>query len=209
VSFPFTSFLSSRHLQCTGTAIRVSRMSCGPGRCAQGLPGRCGCARCRQARPAAVVRARTHTNTRAQRRAHTHTSTRARAHTHKHPRTEKPAVGSHATCAAALPSGSPPAPSSLSTQFWTVENCQPSNPTNFGHCFRVPRDSQGLWGPHEQYLSEPWAPGHAVLCVWKPERRSFTQSKCHARLLSVRFSRSQSQSSRPYVWGVGLTQQIA
>ena len=32
------------------------------------------------------------------------------AHTHKHPRTETPAVGSHATCAAALPSGSPPRP---------------------------------------------------------------------------------------------------
>jgi hypothetical protein len=47
-------------------------------------------------------------------------------------------------------------------------------------------------GPHEQYLSDPWAPGHAVLCVWKPERRSFTHSKCHARLLSVRFFRSQS-----------------
>jgi hypothetical protein len=29
--------------------------------------------------------------------------------------------------------------------------------------------SQGLWGPHEQYLSDPWAPGHAVFCVWKPE----------------------------------------
>jgi hypothetical protein len=56
-----------RHLHCTGTAIRVSRMSCGPGRCAQGSPGRCGCARCRQARPAAVVRARTHTSIRAQR----------------------------------------------------------------------------------------------------------------------------------------------
>ena len=36
----------------------------------------------------------------------------ARAHTHKHPRTEMPAVGSHATCAAALTSGSPPAQSS-------------------------------------------------------------------------------------------------
>ena len=36
-----------------------------------------------------------------------------RAHTHKHPRTEMPAVGSHATCAAALPSGYPPDPSSL------------------------------------------------------------------------------------------------
>ena len=54
----------------------------------------------------------------------------ARAHTHKHPRTEMPAVGSHAICAAALTSGSPPAPSSLSTQFRTVENCQLSNPTN-------------------------------------------------------------------------------
>ena len=37
----------------------------------------------------------------------------ARAHTHKHPRTEMPVVGSHATCANALPSGSPPSPSSL------------------------------------------------------------------------------------------------
>ena len=35
--------------------------------CAQGSPVRCGCARCRQARPAAVVRTRTHTSTRAQR----------------------------------------------------------------------------------------------------------------------------------------------
>ena len=67
----------------------------------------------------------------------------------------------------------------------------------------------GLWGVHEQYLSNLWATGHAVLCAWKPERRSFTHSKCHARLLSVRFFRSQSESSRPYVWGVGLTQQIA
>ena len=33
----------------------------------------------------------------------------------------------------------PPAPSSLSTQFRTVENCQPSNPTNFGLVFRSPR----------------------------------------------------------------------
>ena len=39
----------------------------------------------------------------------------------------------------------------------------------FRPCFQVPTDSQGLWGPHEQYLSDPWAPGHAVLCVWKPE----------------------------------------
>jgi hypothetical protein len=33
----------------------------------------------------------------------------------------------------------PPAPSSLTTQFQTVENCQPSNPTNFGLVFRSPR----------------------------------------------------------------------
>ena len=33
--------------------------------CAQGSPVRCGCARCRQAGPAAVVRTRTHTSTRA------------------------------------------------------------------------------------------------------------------------------------------------
>ena len=66
-----------------------------------------------------------------------------------------------------------------------------------------------LWGAHEQYLSDPWAPGHADLCVWKPERRSFTHSKSQARLLSVRFFRSQSESSRPYMWGGGLTQQNA
>jgi hypothetical protein len=63
-------------------------------------------------------------------------------------------------------------------------------------------------GAHEQYLRDPWAPGHAVLCVWKPERRSFTDSRSHARSLEVRFFRSQSESSRPYMWGVGLTQQI-
>ncbi len=39
------------------------------------------------------------------------------------------------------------------------------------HTHKPPRtlSTQGLWGPHEQYLSDPWAPGHAVLCVWKPE----------------------------------------
>ena len=45
----------------------------------------------------------------------------------------------------------------------------------------------GLWGVHEQYLSNLWATGHAVLCAWKPERRSFPHSKSYARLLSVRF----------------------
>jgi hypothetical protein len=38
-------------------------------------------------------------------------------------------------------------------------------------------------------MSDLWAPGHAVLCVWKPERRSFTHSKSfsksRARLPSV------------------------
>ena len=45
----------------------------------------------------------------------------------------------------------------------------------------------GLWGVHEQYLSNLWATGHAVLCMWKPERRSFTHSKSHDWLPSVRF----------------------
>jgi hypothetical protein len=62
-----------------------------------------------------------------------------RAHTHKHHHTEMSAVGSHATCAADLPSSSPPDQSSLSTQFQTVENCQPSNPTNLGLVFGSPR----------------------------------------------------------------------
>jgi hypothetical protein len=43
----------------------------------------------------------------------------------------------------------------------------------------------GLWGPHVQYLSDLWAPRHAVLCVWDPQRRSFTHTKSHARLPSV------------------------
>ncbi len=67
-----TSFCppSSKHLD--------KPANCSPGReaqrggvagpaCAQGSQVRCGCAQCRQARPAAVVRVRTHTSTRAQR----------------------------------------------------------------------------------------------------------------------------------------------
>ncbi len=107
----------------------------------------------------------------------------ARAHTHKHPRTGTPAVVSHATCAAALPSGSPPPPSQLSFgQLKIVNRPTPQTSALFSGPHRRNKHT------HEQYLSDPWAPGHAVLCVWKPERRSFTHSKCHARLLSVRFS---------------------
>jgi hypothetical protein len=79
-------------------------MSCGPGQCAQGSQGRCGCTTCRQARPAVVVC----------------------AHTHKHPRTETPAVGSHAACAAALPSGSPPPRPPSQHNFGQLKICQPS-----------------------------------------------------------------------------------
>jgi hypothetical protein len=104
-------------------------MSCGPGRCAQGSPGRCECARCRQVRPAAVVLTRSHTSTHAQRLARPHTSTRAQI-----------CLWSAHTQLAQLPypPAPPPAPSSLSTQFRTVENCQLSNPTNFGLVFRSP-----------------------------------------------------------------------
>jgi len=64
-------------------------------------------------------------------------------------------------------------------------------------CFQVPTDSQGLWGVHEQYLNDPaWAPGHAVVCVWKPERRSFSHSRSHYWSLKVRFFLSQSERSR-------------
>ena len=60
--------------------------------------------------------------------ARTHTSTRAQR-----------CLRSAHTQLAQLPY--PPAPPRpvLSTQFWTVENCQPSNPTNFGLVFRSPR----------------------------------------------------------------------
>ena len=109
-----------------------------------------------------------------------------------------------------LPPALPPPPSlSPVSDSWQKICPQLSNrPHKLWPCFQVPTDSRGLWGAHEQYLSDPWAPGHADLCVWKPERRSFTHSKSHARLLSVRFFRSQSESSRPYMWGGGLTQQI-
>ena len=71
-----------------------------------------------------------------------------------------------------------------------------NRPHKLWPCFQVPTDSRGLWGAHEQYLSNPWAPRHADLCMWKPERRSFTHSRSHARSLEVRFFRSQSENSR-------------
>jgi hypothetical protein len=100
----------------------------------------------------------------------------------------------------------PPRPPSHHSFGQLAKNLPPTvQPTNFGLFFRSPQNL-GVCG--EQYLSDPWAPGHAALCVWKPERRSFTHSKSHARLLSIRFFRSQSERS-PYMWEVGLTQQIA
>ncbi len=64
------------------------------------------------------------------------------------------------------PSACPPSSwSSLSVSDSWQKNCpQLSNrPHKLRPCFqaRVPTDSQGLWGAHEQYLSDPWAPGHA------------------------------------------------
>jgi hypothetical protein len=112
-----------------------------------------------------------------------------------------------------LPPALPCPPPRPPSQFRTVgkkfaPNC-PTDPTNFVLVFRSP-DSRGLWGAHEQYLSNPWAPLHADLCMWKPERRSFTHSRSHARSLEVRFFLIQSATSRPYMrGGVGLTQQIA
>jgi hypothetical protein len=48
----------------------------------------------------------------------------------------------------------------------TGENLSTVQPHKLRPCFQVPTDShEGLWGAHEQYLSDPWAPGHAVLCV--------------------------------------------
>jgi hypothetical protein len=67
----------------------------------------------------------------------------------------------------------------------------------------------GLWGVHEQYLSDLWATGHAVLCAWKPERRSFTHSKSHDWLqvtLGEIFSGAIQRDQDHTVWGLGLTQ---
>ena len=80
-----------------------------------------------------------------------------------------------------------------------------NRPHKLWPCFQVPTDSRGLWGAHEQYLSNPWAPLHADLCMWKPERRSFTHSRSHARSLEVRFFLIQSETSRPYMRGGGRT----
>jgi hypothetical protein len=104
------------------------------------------------------------------------------ARPHTHPRTGTPAAGAHAACAAALPSGS------------SLLTCPP------------------LHGKiHRSYLSDLWAPRHAVLCVWKPERRSFTHTKSRVqcpRSLPRSFFRSHSEISRQYTWVVrlGLTQ---
>ena len=111
-----------------------------------------------------------------------------------------------------LPPALPSSSSSLSvSDSWQIFCPQLSNrPHKLCPCFQVPTDSRGLWGAHEQYLSNPWAPLHADLCMWKPERRSFTHSRSHARSLEVRFFLIQSETSRPYMrGGVGLTQQIA
>jgi len=112
-----------------------------------------------------------------------------------------------------LPPALPSSSSSLSpvSDSWQKICPQLSNrPHKLCPCFQVPTDSRGLWGAHEQYLSNPWAPLHADLCMWKPERRSFTHSRSHARSLEVRFFLIQSETSRPYMCGgVGLTQQIA
>ena len=108
---------------------------------------------------------------------------------------------------AAAPPFSLPCPPPLSpvSDSWQKICPQLSDPTNFGLVFRSPQDSRGLWGAHEQYLSNPWAPRHADLCMWKPERRSFTHSRSHARSLDRAFFRSQSETSRPYMCGGGRT----
>ncbi len=116
---------------------------------------------------------------------------------------------------AAAPPFRLPLPSSSSSlsvsDSWQKICPQLSNrPHKLWPCFQVPTDSRGLRGAHEQYLSNPWAPLHADLCMWKPERRYFTHSRSHARSLEVRFFLIKSETSRPYMWGgVGLTQQIA
>ena len=69
---PRSSPLFAPRPRSTWVSLRTARQVVKPNveelpACAQGSPVRCGCARCRQARPAAVVRAHTHTSTRAQR----------------------------------------------------------------------------------------------------------------------------------------------
>ena len=72
-----------------------------------------------------------------------------RARTHKHPHTEMPVVGSHATCAAALPSGSPPTHPAFVT-------CDLSFQRSFGQLKIVnrptPQTSALFSGPHRLTL---------------------------------------------------------
>ena len=111
-----------------------------------------------------------------------------RAHTRE--AREPRAYRSCAPLPTALPPPGPP------SQFRTVgKKFAPNCPTpQTSALFSGPHRLSGSFG--EQYLNDPWAPGHAVLCVWKPERKSFTHSRSHDRWLKVRFFRSQSESSR-------------
>ena len=177
-----------RHLHCTGTAIRVSRMSC-----AQGSPGsepagpvRTGPA----ARPACAPALQVFRCVGTWMCAHTPGKRVSLVHT-----------------AAAPPFRLPCPPPRAPSQFRTVgKKFAPNCPTpQTLALFSVPHRLSGLWGAHEQYLSNPWAPRHADLCMWKPERRSFTHSRSHARSLDRAFFRSQSETSRPYMCGGGRT----
>jgi hypothetical protein len=175
----FTSFCPapSKHLgkPANGSPGReVQRRGAAGPACAQGSPVRCGCARCRQARPAAVVRARTRTSTRAQR-----------------------CLRSAHTQLAQLPY--PPAPPPPRPPFQhsrTVENCQPSNTTNMSRAFTSPPPRSPPRRPTEPARKARWYPKELqppLLPPLFPPHR-FTLRK-HLPLQPLRQERPQALAS--------------
>jgi hypothetical protein len=63
----------------------------------------------------------------------------------------------------------------------------------------------GLWGPHDQYLSELWAPGYAVCVCGSPKGDLSHIASLTLGCPRSQFFRSHSEFPRPYMWGVGLT----
>jgi hypothetical protein len=158
------------------------------------------------ARPGCVC-ARTHTRTRAQKRlrpAHTQLA-------------QQP-------CPPPRPVGGPlPPPTELSpipippaTGFGLGQLELPTVPKKqkFG-AFLVPttQTPTDSWFPQrvcdEEHLSDPWAPGHAVLCVCVEVREEIFHSKSHAMLVSVGFFSEHLTHVGPIVGGRTENSKIA
>ena len=114
--------------------------------------------------------------------------------------------------AAAPPFRSPCPPPRPPSQFRTVckkiaPNC-PTDPTNFGLVFRSPQ-TLGVCGELMSKISATRGHPGMRICVCGSPRGDLS----HIASLTLgcprsHFSRTHSEISRPYMWGVALTQQI-